>query len=61
MDTSLHDTPTRASSGTLTGLLVLSLAITLTVISGKLLAVDALWPGYGDMMANLHHPAAWWR
>lgn len=61
MDTSLHDTPTRASSGTLTGLLLLSLAITLTVISGKLLAVDALWPGYGDMMANLHHPAAWWR
>ena len=61
MDTSLHDTPTRTSSGTLTGLLLLSLAITLTVISGKLLAVDALWPGYGDMMANLHHPAAWWR
>ncbi|WP_240998662.1 MULTISPECIES: hypothetical protein [Pseudomonas] len=40
---------------------MLSLAITLTVISGKLLAIDALWPSYGDMMANLHHPAAWWR
>lgn len=61
MQTSLHDTQARTSSGTLTGLLILSLAITLTVISGKLLAVDALWPSYGDMMANLHHPAAWWR
>ena len=61
MQSSLQDTPTRASSGTLTGLLMLSLAITLTVISGKLLAIDALWPSYGDMMANLHHPAAWWR
>ncbi|MBD8593614.1 hypothetical protein IFT75_09375 [Pseudomonas sp. CFBP 8758] len=61
MQSSLEDTPTRASSGTLTGLLMLSLAITLTVISGKLLAIDALWPSYGDMMANLHHPAAWWR
>lgn len=51
----------RVRYGTLTGLLLLSLAITLTIISGKLLALHVLWPSYGDMMDNLHHPAAWWR
>lgn len=61
MQSSLHDTQECAGKGTLTGLLLLSLAITLTVISGKWLAIDTLWPSYGDMMTNLHHPAAWWR
>lgn len=61
MQSSLHDIQECAGKGTLTGLLLLSLAITLTVISGKWLAIDTLWPSYGDMMTNLHHPAAWWR
>jgi hypothetical protein len=61
MQSSLHDTQECTGKGTLTGLLLLSLAITLTVISGKWLAIDTLWPSYGDMMTNLHHPAAWWR
>lgn len=61
MQSSLHDTQECAGKGTLTGLLLLSLAITLTVISGKWLAIDTLWPSYADMMANLPHPAAWWR
>lgn len=47
--------------GTLTGLLLLSLACTLTVLCGQWLIFEALWPSYADMMDNLPHPAAWWR
>lgn len=61
MEHSLESASKSTRNGTLTGLLLLSLAITLTVISGKLLALEALWPSYADMMDNLHHPAAWWR
>lgn len=61
MEHSFESASRSARNGTLTGLLLLSLAITLTVISGKLLALEALWPSYADMMENLHHPAAWWR